>query len=183
QVRIVLDRAGWFDDVDPTAAVADGEFGAPGGRIERRAEVDEFRSLPLAEVGDMARRNQVAGVQAGLRAVVVSRLRSRHLSIAVSCLSVRPAMLRQAEGLAARPPALYKLMVGRRVAPPFLVWSKRKRLFRVETALRKSVGFEVSRRATATTTRKPAPVPRPPRYRRARCSCARGTNGRRRRSP
>lgn len=69
QVGVVLDRAGGLHPVDPAGTIAQRELRSPGRRIQRRGQVDEVRLL-LAEVGAVARLQQVAWLQVGLRAVV-----------------------------------------------------------------------------------------------------------------
>src|SRR5262245_22298056 len=66
QVGIVLERAGWLDDINAPTPVAHGELRAPDGRIQGSRQVDVRRALPLAVIGSVARRDEVTGFQVSL---------------------------------------------------------------------------------------------------------------------
>src|SRR6185369_2278840 len=120
QVWIIFDGSCWLHDIDPAAACADGQFSSPDGRIQRRGQVNESCLFPLAIVGSIARFDQAAHIQVGFRAVVI-RLRISHRATPACRHFGRPAIVHHPPGLAASPLALYKLMVGRRAAPPFFI--------------------------------------------------------------
>jgi hypothetical protein len=60
EVRVVLDRPGRLDDVDPSAPFADRELGAPGRGVERLGQVDELRVASLAKVRSATGLDQLA---------------------------------------------------------------------------------------------------------------------------
>jgi len=95
-----------------SAAFADGQFRAPGGGFQHGGEVDVSGDATLAEVGGVARGDQVAGRQRGLGAVVVDLGIAHGGGVPVACRIDRPAILQPATGLAASHGALYKFVVG-----------------------------------------------------------------------
>src|SRR5688500_1083704 len=71
QVRVVLERAGWLNDVDAPATLADSEFGAPDRGVESCGEVDVVHHPAGFEVRFSSRDQQVAHREVGLRTVQV----------------------------------------------------------------------------------------------------------------
>jgi len=73
EVRVILDRPGRLDDVDPPRPVADRELGAPRRGVERGGQVHERRGPSLTVVRGAPHLDRVTGRQGGLGAVEVAR--------------------------------------------------------------------------------------------------------------
>src|ERR1017187_9367475 len=90
QVRVVLDGASWFHDVDPARAFADCQFCSPDSGVHCGRQIDVVGLLAAAEVGVVAGLDQIFRLQFGTCAVVVALL-----------ASVAHALMVPREGLAA----------------------------------------------------------------------------------